>query len=206
MSTISSTTESLPIVLPYRPARLSVADYHKMIASGLLNESHRLELLKGVLVEKMTNNPQHAGHVGRIQRLIYQFLPQHLLLRTQSPVTLRDSEPEPDLAIVRLDPADYTERHPEPADILLVIEVSSSSLVTDRFKADIYGEAAIPFYWIVNLPGRRVEVYSQPVATASGLRYGEPLIFQSGDVIPVILDGKEFGQFPAAQILPADAL
>ena len=205
MSTVTPTAESLPLVLPYQPARWSVDEYHKLIADGTLTKNHRLELLKGVIVEKMTTNPDHSAFVRRIQQLIVRMLPETYWLRIQSPITLRDSEPEPDLAIVRPDPLEM-KRHPGPADVLLVIEVSSSSLLTDRYKGDIYGEACIPFYWIVNLPARRVEVYSHPVATAEGLRYGEPTVFQPGEAVPVILDGQEIGSLHAEQILPTDAV
>jgi len=204
MSTALSTAETLPLVVPYQPARLSVADYHKMIADGSLTENRRLELLKGVMVEKMTTNPDHAAIIRRIQRLFYQMLPENYWLRIQSPITLRDSEPEPDLAIVRPDELEL-KRHPGPADVLQVIEVSSSSLLTDRYKAEIYAEAGIPWYWIVNLAARRVEVYSQPLATTDGLRYGPPRIYEVGEVIPVILDGLEVGTIAAEQLLPTVA-
>ena len=88
---------------------------------------------------------------------------------------------------------------------MLAIEISDSSLVTDRYKAEIYAEAGIPWYWIVNLTARRVEVYSQPAATAEGVRYGEPRVYQPGEMIPVIVDGREVESVAADQLLPVIA-
>lgn len=202
MSTVTLTADALPLVIPYRPARLTVATYHKLIETLELTENNRFELLKGVLVEKMTHNPLHAALVGILQSLIGSHLPAGVHTRSQVPITLRDSEPEPDLAVVRGDRKEYFSRHPSASDTKLVIEVSSSTLLTDRYKAEIYAEASIPWYWIVNLAARRVEVYSQPTPTADGLRYGAPQIYQPGELIPVIVDGREIGTLAAAELLP----
>ncbi|WP_254513291.1 Uma2 family endonuclease [Anatilimnocola floriformis] len=202
MSIAYPTAETLPLVVPYRPARLSVADYHRLISGGHLAQSNRIELLRGVLVEKMTHNPLHAALIGILQKLIDGVLPAGFCTRTQLPITLRDSEPEPDLAIARGELAEYLMRHPGPDDTQLVVEISASSLVTDRYKAEIYAEAGIPWYWIVNLTARRVEVYSQPAATPEGIRYGEPRIYQPGEMIPVIVADQQVGSIAAEKLLP----
>jgi len=113
--------------------------------------------------------------------------------------------PEPDLIVARGELADYLTRHPGPDETLLVVEISSSSLLTDRYKAEIYGEAGIPWYWIVNLTERRIEVYSHPTATAAGARYGQPRIYTRGETIPVIVAGQAVGNIAADRLLPAIA-
>jgi Uma2 family endonuclease len=202
MSTVMSTADPLPLVIPYQPMRVTVADYHAFIADGKLTKNHRIELLKGVMVEKMTHNPLHAGVILALQTLLLPLLPVGYLFRCQLPITLADSEPEPDVSVARGERADFWKRHPGPGEVSLVIEVASSSLVTDRFKGEIYSGAAIPVYWIVNLVKRRVEVYSNPTITADGPRYVECREFQLGDSIPVMLDGQEVGAIPASELLP----
>src|SRR5689334_8695340 len=107
MSTATPNAESLPLLIPYRPARLTVADYHGLINCGQLNENHRLELLRGVLVEKVTHNPLHAALIGILQKLIDALLPAGFCTRAQVPITLHDSEPEPDLTIALGEMTDY---------------------------------------------------------------------------------------------------
>ena len=91
---------------------------------------------------------------------------------SQEPITLDDSEPEPDIVVVRGDTRDYLDRHPGARDLSLVVEVADSTLERDRtLKQRLYGRAGIPVYWIVNLVERQLEVYSQPVELPSGPLY-----------------------------------
>ena len=201
MSTAVQSNETLPLVIPYQPMRMTVAHYHRMIASGELTENRRIELLKGVMVEKMTHNPPHAMLVQLIQKLLEALLPAGFHARTQVPITLADSEPEPDVSIARGTLLDYEWRHPGPTEVPLVVEIAASTLVTDRFKGEIYAEAGIPCYWIVNLLDGRVEIYTQPSPTPAGMRYSSTQNYQRGDLIPVQLDGQQLGQIPAADLL-----
>jgi Uma2 family endonuclease len=139
--------------------RFSVAEYGRLAEVGILTEDDRLELIEGYLVNKMTVNPPHAGTVRRLERLLQRLLPPDWDCRTQSPLVLPDSVPEPDLAVVVFDADDYRTRHPTAADAALVVEVSDSSLEGDRGdKVRIYARAAISIYWIVNLADGQVEV------------------------------------------------
>lgn len=196
-------TDSLPITLPYQPMRMSVATYHRLIANGSLTKDQRVELLQGVLVEKMTHNPLHAGVILALQTLLLPLLPPGFLFRCQLPITLDDSEPEPDISIARGGLEDYWTRHPGAADVPLVIEISSSTLVTDRFKAEIYAAAGLPIYWIVNLVDRRIEVRTAPGLTAAGPRYAECRHYSATDNVPVSLAGLDCGLIPAAKLFPA---
>ena len=143
--------------------RFSVPEYHHLCELGILTEDDNLELLEGYLVHKMTRNAPHDGTLHRLLRFLSRMVPDEWEVRCQAAVTLSDSEPEPDLAIVRRG-TNYRLQHPAPADIALVIEVSDSSLDGDRAdKCRIYARAGVPIYWIVNLVDEQIEVYSSPV-------------------------------------------
>src|SRR5262249_34402061 len=112
--------------------RFSVSEYHHMIASGVFDEDEPLELLEGYVVVKMPRNPPHDGTSQGLQKRVFRLLPSGWDLRVQSAITLSDSEPEPDLVVVRGDETHYKHRHPGPADIGLIVEVADSSLDRDR--------------------------------------------------------------------------
>jgi Uma2 family endonuclease len=145
-------------------ARLSVAQYHRMIETGVLVEGEPLELYEGVLVEKMTEGPAHSFRITKIAQLLIRAIGDTAWqVRVQHPVSTTDSEPEPDIAIVA--DLDYSQCHPGPAETAVVIEVAGSSLARDRStKQRIYARAGIPRYIIVNLADETVEVYSAPTA------------------------------------------
>jgi Uma2 family endonuclease len=143
--------------------RFSVEEYHRMIAGGVFAEDERYELLDGVITPKMAKNPRHDGTIGLLSELLRPLLPAGCTLRIQSAITTLDSEPEPDIAIVRGAPASWLERHPRAEDIVLVVEVADTSLGRDRVhKGRIYARAGIATYWIVNLRERRLEVHEDP--------------------------------------------
>ena len=183
--------------------RFSVAQYQRMIESGVLTPEDKVELLENYVVLKMPRNPPHDGTIQRIQKRIVRHIPTGWDLRTQGSLELTDSQPEPDFAIVREDPNDYTTRHPTPADTGLVIEVADSSLLRDqRDKTRIYARASIPVYWIINLVDRRVEVYTQPSGPTAVPAYGAFQTYQPGDAVPLVLDGVAVANVPAADLLP----
>ena len=145
--------------------RFSIPEYHRMAQLCILTEDDNIELLEGYLVHHhRPRTPLHDGTLSLVFEYLLSIIPDGWRVRNQSGVTLSDSEPEPDLAIVRIDPADYMQHHPGPADIALVIEVADSSLDGDRAdKCRIYARAGIQEYWIVNLVDTQIEVYSSPV-------------------------------------------
>src|SRR5207248_516703 len=137
-----------------------------------LTANDKVELLDGYVVLKMSKNPPHDGTILRIGKRIGRHLPPGWDIRTQSAVALADSQPEPDVAVVREDPGDYTTRHPAPADIGFLMEVADTSLLRDRReKAEMYARAGIPIFWIINLADRRVEVYTQPSGPTAAPSY-----------------------------------
>src|SRR5262249_20113394 len=118
---------------PVRPVhRFSVEQYHRMIEAGILTEDDRVELLEGVIVDKMTHNPPNDGTIGLLQTELLKRLPDGWVLRIQSAITLTDSEPEPDLAVSRGPWRRYLQAHPVPRDLALVVEVADATLAQDQ--------------------------------------------------------------------------
>lgn len=200
MSTASATpvTYGLDASIP----RFSVARYQRMIETGILTAEDKVELLENHLVLKMPRNPRHDSSVQRALRPVQKVLPPDWDIRIQSAITLDDSQPEPDVALVRGTADDYETRHPGPADIGQLIEVADSSLLRDqRDKSRIYARANIPVYWIINLVDRRIEVYTRPSGPTALPEYGADRSYLPGDLIPLILDGKTVGTIPVSDLL-----
>ncbi|HEX8203864.1 MAG TPA: Uma2 family endonuclease, partial [Isosphaeraceae bacterium] len=119
--------------------RLSVEQYHEMARAGILTRDDRVELLEGWLVAKMTKHPPHVIATGLIHDALRGMAPAGWFVTQEGPVTTLDSEPEPDLALIRGTRRDYRDRHPGPQDVALVVEVADASLPRDRtLKKTIY--------------------------------------------------------------------
>lgn len=124
---------------------ISVADYHTMIERGVAPE--KVELIQGTLVDKMSQSPLHASIVEILRESVEEHVPEGFVVRQEKPLTLMDSEPEPDLAVVRGVRTDFLVAHPRTAE--LIIEVSVSSEAVDRLKLQLYAEAGVPECWLV---------------------------------------------------------
>lgn len=182
--------------------RFSVARYQRMVENGDLTAEDKVELLENWVVLKMPRNAPHDGTIDLVKVALVG-LPAGWLLRSQQAIVLADSQPEPDFSVVRGGPRSYLTRQPTAADTGLVIEVADSSLLRDqRDKTRIYARAGIPVYWIINLVDRRVEVYAQPSGPTAVPAYGAFQTYQSGDGVPLVLDGATVGSVPAADLLP----
>ena len=179
--------------------RMPVERYHEMVQSGALGADDRIELLEGVLVEKMSKNPPHVYSTMATMRLLNAIVPPGWHLRSQDPVTLADSEPEPDLMVVRGDGREYLSRHPSGSEIGLVVEVADSSLRRDRgIKKRIYARAGIPVYWLIDLTSRTVDVYTGP----QGSDYAVRQVLEPSHELLFSLDGQLLGRVAVSQILP----
>lgn len=190
---------------PYPIWQLTVEQYHTMITTGILTDGDPVELLEGWLVIKMSKNPPHSFTTQMLREILTIFLPLGWFVNDQEPITTGDSEPEPDLSIVQGERRMYCDRHPSPEDLGLVIEVADSSLERDRtIKKRIYARAGIPIYWIVNLPERQIEVYSQPDNNLEGERsdYQQCQIFNAATEVPIYLSGKNIGNLKGQDIFP----
>ncbi|NLY01623.1 MAG: Uma2 family endonuclease [Rhodopirellula sp.] len=183
--------------------RLSVEHYHEMARVGILAEDAPVELLDGWVAPKMIKKPAHSIATELVRKAIEGILPAGWFVRSQEPITLSASEPEPDAAVVRGQVRDYRERHPYSQDVGMVLEVADVSLRRDQTtKKRIYAEAGIAVYWIVNLVDRRVEVYSDPYGSAESCDYGARRDFGSTEAIPLVVQGRQVGEISAATILP----
>lgn len=176
--------------------RFTVKEYEQI--AGFLDDD-RVELIDGYLVKKMTKNPPHVVGCARALAAIARLAPGGWFARPGEPVRIkRRTEPEPDVSLARGTLEDYANRHPEPSDIAMVVEVADTTLAKDRRRRRIYGPAGIPIYWIVNLVGRHVEVYTEP--TSEG--YASRTDYAAGAHIPLVIDGVTVGQIAVADILP----
>jgi Uma2 family endonuclease len=177
--------------------RMTVDEYHRI---GELLADPRVELIDGYLVKKMPKNPEHSWTTKRVFQALDTRLPPGWTSRQEQPVQIPAyDEPEPDVAIIRGSDADYKHRHPGPADVALLVEVSETSLSTDRsIKCSVYARASIPIYWIVNLVDRQVEVYTNPGPAGYATRQD----FKPGQQVPVVIDGQQCAPIAVDDILP----
>ncbi|PZV15190.1 MAG: hypothetical protein DCF22_07715 [Leptolyngbya sp.] len=152
------------------PKRFTIDEYHRLIQLGFLQESERVELIRGELIQMAAKGTPHTVCCAILCRQLDRLLGDRAAIRGQDPITLpNQSEPEPDVVVARGRDEDYLAHHPYPQDILLVIEISDSTLTYDQTtKLSLYAEAEIAEYWIVNLSDRQLERYSQPYRMVQG--------------------------------------
>ena len=179
---------------------ITVDQYERMIDAGTIGEDEPVELIEGRLVSKMTKKPDHMSASGRARCAIEHALPSGWHARIEGPVRIpsRDSEPEPDLAVVRGEIDHYEDRHPDPRDVALVVEIAKSSLAEDCKLAVTYGGGGIPVYWIINLVHRQLEVYARP----NNGTYASSTILTQNDLVDLILDGQIIAQIRVSDLLP----
>lgn len=183
--------------------RLSIEQYHAIIKAGILTDDDSVELLEGWLVFKVPKNPPHRATTRLVRTALENILPAGWYVDSQEPITLSNSEPEPDIVVVRGDTRQYIDRHPGAEDIALIIEVADTTLQRDRtVKKRIYARAGITIYWIVNLVEGLVEVYSQPIVEVEQPDYSQRLDFGRSAVIPIIIEGREIGAIAQIILLP----
>jgi len=172
-----------------------------MIEAGGFHEDDHLELLDGWIVEKMVHNPRHDATLNRTDNAIRRRLTSDWAVRIQCAITLSESEPEPDIAVVRGPAGRYEMHHPGPGDVELLVEVADSSLSFDRtIKAGIYARAGIRRYWIVNIPSQTVEVYTLPAAGAGQqVGYPTPQVYSTNDSVPLEVD-EQTASIPVSEL------
>ncbi len=198
--TASSMLGVAPAV-PHDPIwRLSVQQYHEMIRAGILTDDDQVELLEGWLIYKMPKKPQHRIATRLTQKALEALVPAGWYVDAQEPITLADSEPEPDVMIVRGETRDYLDRHPGAQDIALLVEVADSTLERDRgTKKRMYARAGILVYWIVNLVENTCEVYSKPLVVDAD--YQQIDVYDLSSALPVLLEGREIGTVQVQDLL-----
>ncbi|HUX88209.1 MAG TPA: Uma2 family endonuclease [Chloroflexota bacterium] len=141
--------------------RWTRVEYDKMIEAGIFGPEERVELIEGEIVGMSPQDPSHSVSIQLAAEALHSAFRTGFHIRVQLPMALDDSEPEPDVAVVRGNIRDFRDSHPSTA--VLLVEVADSSLEFDRRrKGRVYARNRIPEYWIVNLLDRTVEVYREP--------------------------------------------
>jgi len=177
--------EKTPISIPFPVRRLSVTEYHKMGEIGIFGEDEHIELIDGVIREMSPKGTRHTSSVSNLTNLLPQLLAGKALIRVQDPIVLYDdTEPEPDVVVIKPRGNAYVAAHPRPDDVLLLIEVADTSLEYDKMvKLPRYAVAGIPEVWIVNLIENIIEVYREPFVSSGIGRYRIRMEFIKGDTI-----------------------
>ena len=144
--------------------RWTVAEYHRMGEVGLLNEDSRVELIDGEIMEMAPIGSEHGGKVNRFIYLFSKIFGDKAIIAAQNPVILGGyGEPQPDVAVLRWREDYYERAHPHAEDVLLIIEVSDSTLRYDRdVKVPLYANHGIPEVWLLDLQQKQLEIYREP--------------------------------------------
>ena len=175
---------------------ITVEAYHKMGEAGIFAPDERVELIEGGVIDIAPIGSEHAGTVNKLSNLLAYALQGRAIVAAQNPVVLGDhSEPQPDLAVLRFREDYYTQAHPGPEDILLLIEIADTTARYDReVKVPLYARHGIPEVWLIDLKEKRLEVYSGPERG----EYRHVDYYRSGQVSPkcfteVVVELHELG-------------
>lgn len=144
--------------------RFRADEVYKMMEIGILPEESGWELINGEIIHRMTIGSKHAAAVKKLNRIFANLLGEQAIISIQDPIHIDEyNEPEPDVALLEPREDFYAEKHPTAEDVLLLIEVSDSTVGFDReIKKSLYAEAGIREFWLVNLKENTIEVFSQP--------------------------------------------
>ena len=184
-------TETPGAATPPMRRKFTVDEYYRMAEVGILQPDERLELIDGEITLMAPIGNPHASCVRRVERVFAQIAGEAVTVSGQNPVRLDErSDPQPDVAILRYREDDYAGKPPTAEDVLLLIEVSDTTLTYDRgTKLNLYAEANVPETWIMNLPEDCIESFTQPGPNG----YAHHVIYRRGDTIsPSTLPDVEF--------------
>lgn len=161
--------------------RFTIDDLERMVTAGILRPDDRVELIEGELIDLVPISWPHQACVDRLAELFVRHVGRLAIVRIQGPIRLSErSLPQPDLALLRPQQDDYAEAGPTPADVLLIVEVSDTTLPYDRdTKVPLYARYGIPEVWLVDLTGQRILLFRAP--HAEGYRDQDEL--RSWDVV-----------------------
>ncbi|HZL35385.1 MAG TPA: Uma2 family endonuclease [Tepidisphaeraceae bacterium] len=191
-----------PDVPPYPQRKFTVREYHRLMDSGALHPALRTELVEGWVVDKMTRHARHDSTLQLAADVLQRRTGPSWRLRQQSAITMDDGEPEPDLVIVPGPVLRFRHAHPRPFDVVLLIEVSDSTLAYDRgSKCRDYARNGIARYWVLNVVGGKVEVYEDPTGPNESPSYLTIRSYGAGEAVPLILRDQTFESIPVNELL-----
>lgn len=182
---------------PFTLRLWTVKEYHQMAAAGIFHPEERVELIAGQIIRMSAKGTAHTAAVGRIDKLLQNRLGEQAWIRKEDPIQLDDfSEPEPDIAVVRIDPLDYADHHPTTSEVYLIIEVAGSSFKYDcETKGKGYAQSGIADYWVLDVNNRKLHVFREP--NQEGYQ-SEVILLEDASVSPL--------QFPTLAIALANIL
>jgi Uma2 family endonuclease len=189
---------SAAVLPPWK--RYTRDEVERMLDSGVF-EGRRFELIDGELIDKMGQKPPHASAIVLVHYCLVSLF-GFFRVRAQLPIDVAPgdrerNEPEPDFAVLLEKKPEFDHRHPRGDELLLVVEVADSSIRTDtRTKRDLYARAAVPEYWIIDLPSRRLIVHRTP---ASGV-YQRTMVFAEGESVST--ESAPDAVIPVANLMP----
>ena len=169
----------------------TVKEYHKLGEMRFFYPEERVELLSGNIITISAKGTANTSATRRTANVLRDILENQVDVYYKSPIALDDnSEPEPDIALVRIDPFDYATHHPTPSEVYLIIEVADSSLTFDReIKAKAYARSGIADYWVLNVNNRQLHVFREPAVDGY---QSELILGENGSISPL--------QFPTVNI------
>ena len=185
-----------------RPYRFSVAQFWRLLDAGIIPESH-VELVRG-RIYRMTRHEPHNFTVFRTTKLLRAVLPQGFNAREEKSMRHEDSSVlEPDVAVVPGSADDFQPDLPKTSEAALIVEVCASTRTSDyRLKTRLYASAGVPVYWVVDVDGRKIDVFSEPTGAGRDAGYARREAFAEGSPAPVTLNGVEVGRIDAKDVLP----
>ncbi|MEO0837902.1 MAG: Uma2 family endonuclease [Cyanobacteria bacterium J06643_5] len=164
----------------------TVKEYHRMAEAGIFDEDERVELLEGKIIWMSAIGTAHRSAVGRTNKYLQKHLGDNnkAWISIQDPIKLDDySEPEPDIAVVKIDPLDYADHHPTPDEVYLVIEVADTTFKKDcETKGKAYAAAGIIDYWVLDVIKRQLHVFREPSENG----YKSEVILKDNDVVSAL--------------------
>jgi len=167
--------------------RINVDEYYRMVEVGLLAPDERVELIEGEVIDMSPIGSKHAAIVDLLNELLGSVLNKRAIVAVQRPIRLNQrSEPQPDIALLKSRKDRYAAAHPAPADVLLLIEVSDTTLRYDRdIKVPLYARHGIPEVWLIDVSAKQLHCMRDP----SGEGYASTTLLQSGSIEPAALPG-----------------
>lgn len=183
--------------------RLSLEKYHQLAEAGILSSEDNVELIHGYLIAKEKKTPLHCLGNDLTDDELRKRVPDGFFVSNKGAITLTDSEPEPDVSVVRGRLRDYLKHHPYATDTCLVVEASETHLAFDRTtKKRLYAAERIPVYWIVNLIDHVLEVHTDPHGNGDQADYATIQRFGPADQVPLTIAGQALGTIPVRDLLP----